>query len=469
MRRPLPVNSEDHKSPTVDILARSAIGASLPRREDIPLLTGRGRFIEDIDRAHQAHAVIVRSPYAHARIASIDASDARACPGVIAALTWRELAEDGIGPLLDENHVRGRGGERTINTPHPLLAKDRVMFSGDPVALIVAERLTDALDAAEALPVDYEELPVVTDAIAACEDNAPCLWPQAPGNLALDWEAGDARQTQAAFDRAAHRTSLRIVNNRVIAAPMENRGVIAEFDPSRGRYTLFTPTQGAGALLESLARSLGVGRADIRVITDDVGGAFGIKIRTYPEHILIAWAARRIARPVKWIAQRTESFVSDGQGRDHITFAELALDEEGRFLAVRTRTVSNIGAYSTAESPTIPTVGGVRCLTGVYRIPMIDCKPINVSRPGERTRVSIRPERVEFNKDRLHPDAHTLEAQVLEFIYMGDIFRTRVRVAGNEDFIIKTRNAPDQERLEPGRIIEIGWLADDCRALDTNA
>ncbi|MBF2760996.1 MAG: xanthine dehydrogenase family protein [Ectothiorhodospiraceae bacterium AqS1] len=363
------MNSEDHKSPMVDIRARSAIGASLPRREDIPLLTGRGRFIEDIDRAHQAHAVIVRSPYAHARIASIDASDARACPGVIAALTWRELAEDGIGPLLDENNVRGRGGERTINTPHPLLAKDRVMFSGDPVALIVAERLTDALDAAEALPVDYEELPVVTDAIAACEDNAPCLWPQAPGNLALDWEAGDARQTQAAFDRAAHRTSLRIVNNRVIAAPMENRGVIAEFDPSRGRYTLFTPTQGAGALLESLARSLGVGRADIRVITDDVGGAFGIKIRTYPEHILIAWAARRIARPVKWIAQRTEGFVSDGQGRDHITFAELALDEEGRFLAVRTRTVSNIGAYSTAESPTIPTVGGVRCLTGVYRIP----------------------------------------------------------------------------------------------------
>lgn len=363
------MNSEDETSPTVDTRTRNAIGVSVPRHEDIALLTGRGRFIEDIDRAHQAHAFIVRSPYAHARIVSIDTSEAMACPGVIAVLTWRELAEDGIAPLVDENNVRGRGGERTINTPHPLLAKDRVMFSGDPVALIVAERLNDALDAAECVLVDYEELPVVVDAAAARKIDAPRLWPQVPGNLALDWEAGDAEETQAAFAKAAHRTSLRIVNNRVIAAPMENRGVIAEFDESRGRYTLFTPTQGAGALLESIARSLGVGSACIHIITDDVGGAFGIKIRSYPEHVLIAWAAKRCARPVKWIAQRTESFISDGQGRDHITCAELALDKEGRFLAIRTRTLSNIGAYTTAESPTIPTVGGVRCLTGVYRIP----------------------------------------------------------------------------------------------------
>ncbi len=368
MRREAPVSSEDERASTVDTRTRGAIGISLPRREDIALATGRGRFIEDIDRAHQAHALIVRSPYAHARIVSIDTAEAMACAGVIAVLTWRELEEDGIAPLRDDNKVRGRNGEQSIGTPHPLLAKERVMHVGDPVALIVAERLTDALDAAECVLVDYEELPVVTDARAAREANALRLWPDAPGNLALDWEGGDAEETEKAFAEAAHRTCLRIVNNRVIAAPMENRGVIAEFDESRGRYTLFTPTQGPGTLLEAIARSLGVGSAGIRIVTDDVGGAFGIKIRAYPEHVLIAWAAKRCARCVKWIAQRTESFVSDGQGRDHVTDAELALDEEGNFLAVRTRTISNIGAYATAESPTIPTVGGVRCLTGVYRI-----------------------------------------------------------------------------------------------------
>ena len=345
------------------------IGARIPRREDAALLTGRGRFIDDIERARQAHAWIVRSPHAHARIASIDTADAAAVPGVVAVLTHRDLAADGVAPLREPNTVTGRDGETTINVDHPLLARDRALHVGDPVAMVVARTRRIAQDAAERVVVDYEELDVVVDGRAAVQAGAPRLWPSAPGNVALDWEGGDAGDADAAFARAAHVTRLDIANNRLVIAPMETRGVIAEYDPRDGRYTIWTPSQGVRHLLAPLARSLGVTESRIRVITGDVGGAFGIKIPPYPEHVLAAWAARRIARPVKWIAERSESFLSDGQGRDHATEAELALDADGRFLAVRTNTVSNMGAYSTAAAPTIPTVGGTRCITGVYRIP----------------------------------------------------------------------------------------------------
>ena len=346
----------------------TSIGARVPRREDAALLTGRGRFIDDIERANQAHAWIVRSPRAHARIVSIDTTHAAAAPGVIAVLTHGALEADGVAPLSDPNEVTGRGGKTTINVDHPLLAHERVMHVGDPVAMVVAHTRREAQEAAERVVVDYEELDVVVDGRAAIEADAPRLWPSAPGNVALDWEGGDAGAAGAAFSRAAHITRLDITNNRLVIAPMETRGVIAEYEPRDGRYTLWTPSQGVRHLLAPLARSLGVAQSRIRVITDDVGGAFGIKIPPYPEHVLVAWAARRLGRPVKWIAERSESFLTDGQGRDHVTEAELALDAHGRFLAVRTSSVSSMGAYSTAAAPTIPTVGGTRCITGVYRI-----------------------------------------------------------------------------------------------------
>ena len=347
----------------------TSIGERVPRREDAALLTGRGRFIDDIERARQVHAWIVRSPHAHARIVSIETADAAAMPGVVAVLTHGDLEADGIAPLSEPNRVTGRDGETTINVDHPLLARDRAMHVGDPVAMVVARTRRIAQDAAEQVIVDYEELDVVVDGRAAVAAGAPQLWPPAPGNVALDWEGGDTGAADAAFARAAHVTRLDITNNRLVIAPMETRGVIAEYEPRDGRYTVRTPSQGVRHLLAPLARSLGVPESRIRVITDDVGGAFGIKIPPYPEHVLVAWAARRIGRPVKWIAERSESFLSDGQGRDHATEAELALDADGRFLAVRTNTVSNMGAYSTAAAPTIPTVGGTRCITGVYRIP----------------------------------------------------------------------------------------------------
>ena len=347
----------------------TTIGARVPRREDAALLTGRGRFIDDVERAHQAHAWIVRSPHAHARIVSVDTEDAAAMPGVIAVFTHGDLQADGVAPLSEPNDVRGRDGETTINVDHPLLAPDRVMHVGDPVAMVVACTRRIAQDAAERVIVDYEDLDVVVDGRAALDTSAPQLWPSVPGNVALDWEGGDAGTTGTAFARAAHVTRLDIVNNRVVIAPMETRGVVAEYEPRDGRFTIRTPSQGVSHLLAPLARSLGVAESRVRVITGDVGGAFGIKIPPYPEHVLVAWAARRLGRPIKWIAERSESFLSDGQGRGHVTEAELALDAEGRFLAVRARTVSNMGAYSTAAAPTIPTIGGTRCITGVYRIP----------------------------------------------------------------------------------------------------
>ena len=345
------------------------IGARVPRREDAALLTGQGRFIDDVERARQAYARIVRSPHAHARIVSIDPGGAAEARGVVAVLTHHELQADGVAPLIEPNGVTGRSGEKTVNVAHPLLAGERAMHVGDPVAMVVAETRRIADDAAELVQVEYEALDAVVDGRAALDTNAPQLWPRAPGNIALDWEGGDADAAGAAFARAAHVTRLAIVNNRVVIAPMETRGAVAEYEPRSGRYTLWTPSQGVGPLLAPLARSLGVAESRVRIITGDVGGAFGIKIPPYPEHVLAAWAARRLGRPVKWIAERSESFLSDGQGRDHVTEAELALDAEGRFLAIRTRTVSNMGAYSTAAAPTIPTVGGSRCLTGVYRIP----------------------------------------------------------------------------------------------------
>ena len=354
---------------TAGALPPIVIGARIPRREDAALLTGRGRFIDDVERARQAHVRIVRSPHAHARIVSIDTGGAAEAPGVVAVLTHRELEADGIAPLIEPNEVTGRGGEKTVNVAHPLLAGERAMHTGDPVAMVVAETRRIADDAAESVQVEYEAFDAVTDGRAALDTDAPQLWPSAPGNVALDWEGGDEDAVRAAFARAAHVTRLAIVNNRVVVAPMETRGVVAEYEPRDGRYTIRTPSQGVGPLLAPLARSLGVAESRIRVVTNDVGGAFGARIPPYPEHVLVAWAARRLGRPVKWIADRAESFLSDGQGRDHVTEAELALDAQGCFLAIRTRTVSNMGAYTTMAAPTIPTVGGSRCLTGVYRIP----------------------------------------------------------------------------------------------------
>lgn len=347
------------------------IGARLARREDQALLTGRARFIDDIDLPGQLHACFVRSPHAHARIGGIDTAPALAVPGVVAVLTGADLAADGLGILQAPAAPKGRKGEPIHNPAQLAISADKARHVGDTVAMVLAATEAAAREGAAAVDVDYAALPSVTSAVDALAAGAPRVWDDLPSNLAVDWETGNKAAVEAAFASAAHVARLDLVNNRVIVAAMEPRGATAEYDAVQGRYTLYTPTGGGTVIQMDLAeKGLKVPPASVRVVTPEVGGGFGIKNYIYPEQILVCWAAKRIGRPVKWFATRDDSFSTDRHARDHVMHAELALDGEGRFLAIRCRTVSNMGAYLTASGPIIPTSGGTRMLTNAYRIPL---------------------------------------------------------------------------------------------------
>lgn len=345
------------------------IGISVPRREDAALLTGHGRFIDDIDLAAQLHAHFVRSPYGHARIGGIDTAAAAATPGVIAVLTGADLAADGVGLMQAPASPVGKDGTPIHNPPQSAMTTDKARHVGDTVAMVVAETREAAQAAAELVDVQWEELPCVTAAVDALDPQSPKVWDDLPSNIAVDWEMGDKAGVEDAFSRASHVTTRELVNNRIVVAALEPRGAIGAHDPVGDRYTIYTPTGGGTAIQSSLAgQGLGVPEANIRVITPDVGGGFGIKNQAYPEQILVCWAAKRLGRPVKWFADRDDSFLTDRQARDHVMQASLALDADGRFLAIRCRTISNMGAYLNGSGPVIPTGGGTRMLTNVYRI-----------------------------------------------------------------------------------------------------
>ena len=329
------------------------IGRSLPRLEDAALLTGRGRFTDDMDLAGQAWVRFVRSPHAHADILDVDDREALKVPGAVALL--RDGLE--IGPLDNRSPVRRRDGTPLVPPPFPALARERARYAGEIVAMAVAETAAAARDMAEAVVVDFRPLPAETETL-------------------FEWVRGDAAGVEALFAGAAHRVRISLANNRVSAAPLETRGALAEWDARDGRYTLITPTQGPGQVQEALAKALGATRADVRVITPDVGGGFGMKNGIFAEQVLLAHAARQLGRPLKWIDERTESFLSDYHARDHDTDAEIALDAEGRFLAIRTSTRSDLGAYATGAGPVIPTDGGSRMLANVYRIPAVHAETV---------------------------------------------------------------------------------------------
>ncbi len=329
------------------------IGRSLPRLEDAALLTGRGRFTDDMDLAGQAWVRFVRSPHAHADILDVDDREALKVPGAVA------LLRDGLetGPLDNRSPVRRRDGTPLVPPPFPALARERARYAGEIVAMAVAETAAAARDMAEAVVVDFRPLPAETETL-------------------FEWVRGDATGVEALFAGAAHRIRISLANNRVSAAPLETRGALAEWDARDGRYTLIAPTQGPGQVQEALAKALGAARADVRVITPDVGGGFGMKNGIFAEQVLLAHAARQLGRPLKWIDERTEAFLSDYHARDHDTEAELALDAEGRFLAIRTSTRSDLGAYATGAGPVIPTDGGSRMLANVYRIPAVHAETV---------------------------------------------------------------------------------------------
>lgn len=352
-----------------EVAVKFGMGQAVRRSEDPRFLTGRGRYTDDLALPGQAHAFFLRSPFAHAAIRSIDVSAARNIPGVVGIVTGDDLEADGIGHLPCETPVRNRDGGEMVLTPRPALAVGRVRHVGDPVALIVAEDPNVARDAAEAIEVDYDMLPAVADPVAALRPGAPLIWDEVPENLAFDWEMGDAAAAEAGFASAAHVVELDLVNNRVVANPLETRACIAAYDPAEG-FTFHVSSQGAHDMRDGLAESiLRESPERFRVVTGDVGGGFGMKLFLYPEYVATLYAARKFGRAVRWMADRSEAFISDDHGRDHVTRARLALDADGRFLALKVETVANMGAYLSGAGPFVATSGGSRMLTGLYAIP----------------------------------------------------------------------------------------------------
>jgi carbon-monoxide dehydrogenase large subunit len=346
------------------------VGQPVRRYEDLRLITGRGRYTDDVVLPRMTCAFVLRSPVAHATIKRIDAAAARRMPGVLFVGTGEDVRADGLGDVPCTVPLMSRDGKPRHDTPRPVLAQGKVRHVGQPVALVVAESLAAARDAAEAIEVDYDTLPAVTDAKAAIGAGAPALFEQIPNNIVFDWDndAGDAKATDAAFANAARVVALDLVNNRVVVNSMEPRNAIADYDAASGRSTLYTATQGAHFVRDPLAEIvLKMPKDKLRLITPNVGGGFGMKAFVYPEHALVVWASRKIARPVKWQEDRSEGFVSDNQGRDHVTRAELALDRKGRFLGLRVSILANIGAYLSPFGCFVPT-RSTDLVSGLYAI-----------------------------------------------------------------------------------------------------
>ncbi len=353
-------------------MAKFGIGQPVRRSEDPRLLTGRGQYTDDVTLPGQAFGCFFRSPFAHATITALDTTEAAQAPGVIGIVTGADLAADGIGTLPVQVKIKSRDGSPMPQPPRPALAQGRVRHVGDPVALVVAETLDAARDAVDLIEADFDPLPAAVDLATTLEANAPQVWDEAPGNQVFDWGMGDEAATYAAFAGAAHVVTVKLVNNRLVATPMEGRACSAAYDPGDGRFTLYVSSQGVHAIKGQLAEAIFHLPADrFRVLTGDVGGGFGMKIFLYPEYVATLYAARKFGRPVKWTADRTEAFICDDHGRDNLTTAELALDADGRFLGLRVDTIANLGAYLSNFGPFIPTNAGNRMLSGLYAIPAI--------------------------------------------------------------------------------------------------
>ena len=347
-----------------------------PRLEDDPLVRGLGRYAADTPLTGQTYAYFVRSSHAFADIRSIDTAAAKAVPGVLAVLTAADM--EGIGNISQHPPLAGRGGQKLVIPHRPALAGETVRHVGEAVAVVVAETLTAAQDGAEAVIVDYEERTPVVDLREAVREGAQQIWPEAPGNIAVDWPGlakdpdANAQEVDRIIASAKHVARVSLVHQRILVQSMEPRGATASYDPADESYFLRCCSQSARALRDGLAPILGVPNPRLRVVTEDVGGAFGLKTGPYPEYLAILVAARKIGRPVHWMSNRAEAFLSDNHARDAYSDVELALDERGKFLALRVRHLGSMGAFIGAVGANIQTVNLTRCLPGMYDIPMID-------------------------------------------------------------------------------------------------
>ena len=384
------------------------IGQPLPRNEDARLLTGRGQFTDDFSFPGQAYAAMVRSPYAHARIVGIDHSTARTMPGVLGVFTGADCVADSLGAIPHDPlpktkfdmKLHGPGGSEIFIGPHLLLPHDKARHVGEAVAMVVAETQAQALDAAEAVTIEYEELPCVIHSEDAMKPGTPAVWDQVRDNILVDTRFGNAAETDRILANAPHVVSMAFHIDRVTGAPMEPRVTVAKYDKDHDRYTIHAGSGGAVRQKRELAEVLGVDPEKIRVLSYDVGGNFGTRNRVYIEFGLVLWAARKLGRPVKYRATRSECFISDYQGRDLVTRLELGLDERGRFLALRATNISNAGAHCVSLSPLSK---GAGLITGSYDIPVASLRAVSVftnTVPTQAYRSSGRPE-VTFAIERL--------------------------------------------------------------------
>ena len=350
-------------------MTANGIGAPVPREDDRRLLTGGGRYLDDISFESLAHGVVLRSPHAHAGIAAIDTTEAARMPGVLAVLDGRDWDADGHGCLPCEDKLTRPDGTPMIDPPRPALVADRVRFVGDPVAFVVAETEALALDAAERIAIDYQPLPAVTTIDHALGAAAPAVWPFCPDNIAFAHREGDAAAVADALARASHVVRRTFAINRITGAMIEPRGCIGRYDAHDGRYTLHSGVQNPHTLRRELAQAVfGVPESSVRVVCGDIGGSFGTRGPNYPELVLVLWAARKTGRPVKWVSGRGEGMATDDHARECVTEAALALDDDGRFLALEVATSANLGAYLSTRGPR-PPVGNLGTLAGVYRTP----------------------------------------------------------------------------------------------------
>jgi carbon-monoxide dehydrogenase large subunit len=357
---------------SIEHSAKQGIGASVKRKEDKRFLTGRGQYTDDITLPNQSYAVFVRSPYASAKIAKIDAAAARAHDGVLAVLTGDDVAADGLGGIPCGWAVKNKDGSPMVEPPHPSLAHGKVRHVGDPVALVVATSRAAARAAAHLVHVDYDTLQGVGTLTAAIAPGAPQVWDEAKGNVCFDWHIGDPALTDAAFAKAAHVVEIDLVNNRVAPNAMEPRAANGSFDAANDQYTLYTTSQNPHLTRLLLAAfTLHVPEHKLRVIAPDVGGGFGSKIFHYAEELLMLWASRRVGRPVKWTSDRSEAFLTDAHGRDHISKAHLALDANHKFLGLKVHTYAAMGAYLSTFAPAVPTYLYATLLSGPYDFPAI--------------------------------------------------------------------------------------------------
>src|SRR5436190_4250805 len=372
------------------------IGARVVRKEDKRFITGKGRYVDDIKLLGMTHAHFIRSPHAHAKVKKIDSSAALKMPGVVAVLTGKQLVDDKVGNLICGWMIHSKDGSPMKMGAFPALAPELVRFVGQAVAVVIADSKNLARDAAEAVVVNYEELPAIGDIKAAIASGAPQLHPEAPGNIVYDWTLGDEKAVNDAFAKAANVVSIDVTNNRLVPNAMEPRSAIADYNSAEEHLTLYTTSQNPHVARLVLSAFYNIApEHKLRVIAPDVGGGFGSKIFIYPEEMVALWASKKVGRPVKWTGDRSEAFLTDAHGRDHLSKAEMAFDKDNKVTGLRVKTYANLGAYMSLFSSSVPTYLYATLLSGQYNIPNIFAEVISVytnTTPVDAYRGAGRPE-----------------------------------------------------------------------------